>query len=344
MGKLSDKDYYQQRLSVRESANAYARLRKNVLKQGILDRDYFYYSKLFVLVIIGLSLGLYFLIVSQSFVSIFVSGLFFTFFAMQITGIFHDAGHRAIFKSTRNNDITGYFCCAILAYTYRKWRVNHNKHHANPNEEEMDPDIERPMFSFNKKQLKAKKSLWYFLSKKQVFFYYPIGTLTGIYSQIANVIYFIRESEKTSFWEKAVYVAGIIFWIFGPILTFGAAKAFIIYFTVYPLFGLYLFNVFAPNHKGMPQIKKGQKISFLEQQLVTARNIKGGFFTDIILLGLNYQIEHHLFPDCPRNKLKLLTVHVKALCRETGLEYTETNLIESNRIILRELDNVASTS
>lgn len=342
MDVTSSKDYYKPRLSLTDSANKYALLRKQVIEQGILNRDYFYYTKLFLVVFAGFLVSLYFVVVSQSFVLIFISGLLFAFFAVQITGIFHDAGHRAIFKSAKNNDLVGYFCCAILAYTYRKWRVNHNKHHANPNQEEMDPDIERPMFSFNKKQLRTKSRLWYFLSKHQVFFYYPIGTLTGIYSQIANIFYFIKERDKTNNLEKFIYAVGIFFWVIVPVLAFPVSKALIIYITVYPLLGIYLFNVFAPNHKGMPQIKKGQEISFLEQQLVTSRNIKRGFFTDIILLGLNYQIEHHLFPDCPRNKLKLITVYVKQLCRETGLEYTETNLFESNKIILRELNSVAS--
>jgi fatty acid desaturase len=94
----------------------------------------------------------------------------------------------------------------------------------------------------------------------------------------------------------------------------------------------------------MPQIKSGQKISFLEQQIIATRNIKRGFFTDILLLGLNYQIEHHLFPHCPRNKLKLLTPYVKEVCGELNLEFTETNLFESNKIILRELNQVATAS
>lgn len=342
--KTQNDFFYTQKISIVDGAKAYAKLRQDVTAAGVLDRDYAYYTALSIIVFGGFFLSIYLIIISHSPASIIASGVLFALFAVQICGIFHDSGHRAVFKSAKNNDILGYFCCALLAYTYKKWKVNHNKHHANPNEEEMDPDIERPMFSFNEKQLKSKSGLWLILSRLQVFIYYPISTITGIYSQIVNVAYFIKESSKSAYWEKALYFIGITFWLFAPFAAFGLAKALLVYASVYPLMGLYLFNVFAPNHKGMPQIRKNQKISFFEQQVITSRNIHGGFFTDIILLGLNYQTEHHLFPECPRSKLKLLTPYVKAVCRKMSLEYTETGIIQSNVVILSELNEVAHIS
>jgi delta8-fatty-acid desaturase len=59
------------------------------------------------------------------------------------------------------------------------------------------------------------------------------------------------------------------------------------------------------------------------------------------MIGLNYQIEHHLFTHCPRNKLKLLTPYVKRICKKYGLEYTDVGIVETNKIILRELNEVA---
>lgn len=329
------------KLSLVEGAKAYAQLKREVEAEGILDRDYFYYVKLFLLVFSGFFLSLFLLFLSTSLIVMILSSILVAFFAVQITGFFHDAGHRAIFKSSKNNDIVGYFTCFFLAYTYKKWRVNHNRHHANPNEEDMDPDIERPMFSFNKEQMKSKKGIWKTLSQLQLYTYYPIGTLTAIYAQLANIFYFVKEPKKTKYWEKFLFAVGITLWIFGPVAVFGLTKASIFYLVAYPLMGMYLFNVFAPNHKGMPQIKKGQKMSFLEQQIITSRNLKGGYLTELFFIGLNYQIEHHLFTNCPRNKLKLVTPHVKKLCKQLGFEYTEAGLVETNKIILNELRQVA---
>ena len=66
------------------------------------------------------------------------------------------------------------------------------------------------------------------------------------------------------------------------------------------LLGLYLGSVFAPNHKGMPILSKDDDSDFLRRQVLTARNVRGGRLTDLLLGGLNYQIEHHLFPSMPR--------------------------------------------
>lgn len=339
--KLQKDYFYSHKISIIEGAKVYAKLRKDVTAAGILERDYTYYTALCAIVFGGFFLGLYFMIIAQGALAIIFSGVMVALFAVQICGIFHDSGHRAVFKSFKNNDILGYFCCFLLAYTYRKWKVTHNKHHANPNEEEMDPDIERPMFSFNEKQMKSKRGPLLAISRLQAYAYYPIGSLTGIYSQVVNIAYFIRDHQKTKYWEKLLYFAGITLWLVVPFVAFGLTKAILIYISLYPLMGMYLFNVFAPNHKGMPQIRKNQKISFLEQQIVTSRNINSGFFTDILLMGLNYQTEHHLFPECPRSKLKLITPYTKAASRKLGLAYTTTGLLNSNVIILKELNEVA---
>jgi fatty acid desaturase len=85
-------------------------------------------------------------------------------------------------------------------------------------------------------------------------------------------------------------------------------------------------------------------MSFLEQQVITSRDITGGPLTDLALVGLNYQIEHHLFPTCPRNKLKLLTPYVQDVCRRMNLEFTTVGIVETNRMILRELRAVAQAT
>ena len=63
------------------------------------------------------------------------------------------------------------------------------------------------------------------------------------------------------------------------------------------LFGVYLGMTFAPNHKGMPHPDGTE--DFLRKQVLTSRNVRGGRLIDAALGGLNYQIEHHLFPAMP---------------------------------------------
>ena len=70
------------------------------------------------------------------------------------------------------------------------------------------------------------------------------------------------------------------------------------------LWGVYMGMSFAPNHKGMPVLTADDKLDFLRKQVLTSRNVVGGPQVDVALGGLNYQIEHHLFPSMPRHNLR----------------------------------------
>ena len=80
------------------------------------------------------------------------------------------------------------------------------------------------------------------------------------------------------------------------------------------MWGLYMGLAFAPNHKGMPIIPAGQKLDHLHKQVLTSRNVRGGRIVDYALGGLNYQIEHHLFPKMPRPNLRRAQPLVRAYC------------------------------
>jgi hypothetical protein len=64
-------------------------------------------------------------------------------------------------------------------------------------------------------------------------------------------------------------------------------------------FGVYLGSSFAPNHKGMPVLSEDSKLDYLRRQVLTSRNVRGGWLVDTALGGLNYQIEHHFSRACP---------------------------------------------
>ena len=95
------------------------------------------------------------------------------------------------------------------------------------------------------------------------------------------------------------------------------------------LFGFYLACSFAPNHKGMPLLEAGDRTDFLRRQVLTSRNVRGGWLTDAALGGLNYQIEHHLFPSMPRPSLRRAQPLVAAFCADRGLPYCQTSLLGS---------------
>ena len=69
-------------------------------------------------------------------------------------------------------------------------------------------------------------------------------------------------------------------------------------------------------------------------------NIRAGWLVDLAMGGLNYQIEHHLFPSRPRANLRRARPIVRAFCQERGIPYAETSLFGSYRIVVRYLNTV----
>ena len=330
------------KLSPAQGAAIYAVLKTEVTRAGILDRDYGFYTLLTALTFGGFGLSIYEFTVRTHLAALIFWGAAIAFFTVQVGGLIHDSGHRAVFKSSRNNDIFGTIASILVIFGYINWRETHNTHHAHPNEEGTDPDLGIP-WAFTADRYKNASGFKRLFLKYQMYFYYPLGTFAIVLTRFGNLKYYLQNWHKKGVRaELAVFILGVGVWYVIPFLIFPLGKALLFIFLTNNLTSLYLINVFAPNHKGMPQLGKNVQFSFLEQQIVTARNIYGHALTDYVYLCLNYQIEHHLFPNCPRNKLKLVTPFVLALCHKYHLAYTQASVLESNRFILRELKQISA--
>ncbi|GAA1412860.1 hypothetical protein GCM10009614_24510 [Glutamicibacter uratoxydans] len=111
------------------------------------------------------------------------------------------------------------------------------------------------------------------------------------------------------------------------------------------VFGVYMGASFAPNHKGMPMVPKDAKIDFFSRQVLTSRNIMGkSNFSNGLLTcfygGLNYQVEHHLFPSMPRANLAAVSKIVREYCNEHQIPYTVASVRGSYGQVIRYLNKV----
>jgi fatty acid desaturase len=152
--------------------------------------------------------------------------------------------------------------------------------------------------------------------------------------------YFMRRRSLGDLGRLGLYLPGLVVLFVLPFAMFEPVKAFFVFGLVHVSSGLYLAACFAPNHKGMPVVGAGFAMSFIEQQVVTSRNVRGGLLTDVMLVGLNWQTEHHLFPATPRNKLHLIAPLLQQTCQKLGLVYTSSGFIETNQAIVKQLAQV----
>jgi fatty acid desaturase len=254
----------------------------------------------------------------------------------------HDAGHRQIFNTAGRNDQYGLAINGLIGLSRSWWIDTHNQHHVNPNDLDLDPHTLLPIFAFSEEQAREKRGPWGRLVGYQAFYFFPILLLQGIGAKAASLQYLLTRRLRESSLELTVLAAHLLIYAGLVLYALGPVSGVIFVVVHQAAFGLYMGSVFAPNHKGMPTLTSGAQWDFVRRQVLTSRDVKGSTVTDFVYGGLNYQIEHHLFPSMPRKCLPQAQEIVRAFCRERDIPYHETGAIESNREVLEYLHAVGS--
>ncbi|MFI6345613.1 fatty acid desaturase family protein [Streptomyces sp. NPDC050560] len=254
----------------------------------------------------------------------------------------HDAGHAQITGNRDTGRVLGLLHGnLLLGMSYAWWNDKHNRHHANPNHVDKDPDVVADVLVFTQRQAAVRTGFRGWLTRHQAWLFFPLTLLEGLALKISSVRDLRRQSPRERVAEGVLLAAhayGYLWLLFG---TLSPGKAVLFLLLHQALFGLHLGMSFAPNHKGMDMPDPdGESWGHLRRQVLTSRNIRGGLVTDWFLGGLNYQVEHHLFPSMPRPHLRLAQPLVRAHCRDLGITYTETGLVDSYRQALRHMHHV----
>jgi fatty acid desaturase len=326
---------------VPEGTRLYTQLKTQARAAGVFRRSYVYYGVMSVFAFGGYAAAAAGILAFDGLAPLFIACLAFSFFTVQLAGIMHDCGHRAVFASTRNNDILGFVAGGAIGMILSSWRYRHNQHHAFPNQQGKDPDFQVPLTAFDMAQFLQKGRLGRSLARFQAFYFYVILSTASLSNRLGGITYFLRSSTRSNRIELLAYIPAVVILMVGPFLLFPLDKAVFVFVTVHLTSGLYLANCFAPNHKGMTTLPSESGMSFFEQQVVTARNIRGGWLADVLMVGLNHQVEHHLFPNTPRNKLHLLRASVSEACEREGIAFEETGFARGGYAILQSLHEVS---
>jgi fatty acid desaturase len=319
----------------------YAALSRQVRRAGLLDRRPRYYAWKITLTAAALALGwAAFAVIGNSWwqmgVAVFLAAVF-----AQIGFLTHDAGHSQVFRSRRANVLLGVACGNLGAgLSHGWWTHKHNRHHAHPNTEDADPDIMIGALAFSTVQVRAARGIQRLVFRYQAYLLIPMLFFQAVSLHVSSICSVARPGGRHRAWEATLLAAhfaiylGAVFFVLSPV------KAVVFILVQQGLLGFYLGCSFAPNHKGMPVLAAGDKTDFLRRQVLTSRNVRGGWLTDFALGGLNYQIEHHLFPSMPRPNLRRAQTLVAAFCADRGVPYARASLIGSYAQVLRHLDSV----
>lgn len=269
--------------------------------------------------------------------------------------IAHELAHQQVFKSRKTNEFLGMIVANLFAgLSYGFWLQKHNRHHGSPNMLGSDPDINLRVLAFNTEQKYSKPSAERMLTRHQGWLF-PILVFFTSFDLLLDSFKSLSRKSGRGHNLKWVEGAMLVVRLLAPVVIYAVFLPLwllpIAWLTYMLSFGVFLGTAFAVNHIGMPLIEgrlkdsKGkERIGFLERQVLTSRNITPNWFKNLMLGGLNAQIEHHLFPSMSRPNLFKVRPMVIEFCRKNDLKYTEMGLIKGTRDVMKYLSSVGRST
>jgi fatty acid desaturase len=323
------------------SGSEYAELSRQVKQAGLLERRRGYYAvRMGAITLLLGGAWTAFVLLGDSWWQMAVAVVLAVMFT-QAGFLGHDAGHRQIFRRRWANDLVGLIHGnLVIGLSYGWWIDKHNRHHAHPNQEGHDPDLVVDPIAFTVAQASSRQGTRRLIVRAQAYLFLPLLLLEAVSLHAASVRALAGRTLRLRPVEAALLAAHAVGYLTAVLVVLSPLKAAIFIVVQQGLFGLYMGCSFAPNHKGMPVIPADEKLDYLRRQVLTSRNVSGGWLIDVALGGLNYQIEHHLFPSMPRPNLRRAQVMVREFCQAHDLPYCQTSILRSWAQVLRHLHDV----
>lgn len=330
------------RAQLAQRTQTFTQLARTVRESGLNGRTRVFYLALFAGLVVALGGAVTGVVLLQdSWLQLLIAaalGIIFTQFAF----LGHEASHRQVLASGPANDRLGRVLATFfVGISYAWWMNKHTRHHGNPNRVGKDLDIRPGTLSFRVEDAATRTGIMAWISRRQGWLFFPLLLLFGLELHRASIHGLFarrpvdgRALELTLLAARTAIYLGLLFWL----LPFGMAWAFL--GVQLAVFGLYMGSSFAPNHIAMPIVPADARLDFLDKQVLTSRNVRGGWWMTALMGGLNYQIEHHLFPSMPRPHLRRASTLVQLHCDEQGVSYAQTSLPAALVIVVRYLNEV----
>ncbi|MDQ6771751.1 MAG: acyl-CoA desaturase [Candidatus Dormibacteraeota bacterium] len=324
-------------------ASAYAAVKRRVREAGLLEKEpWFYARSIAAKIAVLIACLVIFALFRNPWVqaaNAVVLAIVFGQLGFQL----HDAGHRQMFAEGWKNVVVGLMTGNLLLGMSHGWWVDkHNRHHANPNHVDMDPDIHMIAIAYSPSQALERRGLPRMIARHQAYFFFPLLFLLGWSMHASSLRFLLGEGSRHRRTEFALLAAHLLLYVGLPFYFLGPWSALLVIVIHQCCAGFYMALVFAPNHKGMPQVDDDSGLDFLRRQVLTSRNVRSHPLTDLWYGALNYQIEHHLFPTMSRNRVREAHLIVRAFCEERGIPYHEVSMLQSYRELLSFLHEVGA--
>ncbi|MGI9155396.1 MAG: fatty acid desaturase family protein [Marmoricola sp.] len=325
------------------TAGGYGQLAREIRELGLMRRRPVFYAGVLALLLLALAASVTgLLLLDHSWWALPLAPVLGVVSA-QLGFFGHDAAHRQISHRERPSRWLTLFAANLLnGLSYGWWLEKHNAHHAHPNDLEADPDVQPGAVVHDAGHAATRRGVAGWVTGHQAWLYGPMLTLESVSLHVSSVRAVLHPGLKYRPTEAAlltVHFTAYLTFMFA-VLTWQQAIVTIAVHQV--VFGVYLGMSFAPGHKGMPVLTREQAADPLLRQVLTSRNVRGGRFLSAVMGGLNFQIEHHLFPSMPRPNLPRAQQVVRRFCADRAVSYAEVSVAATYSAVIRHLDQVGA--
>lgn len=311
----------------RANRSDYALLKAEIQAAGLLERQPVSYLLRALVSFALLGGAVVFVLQAESTGTVVLAAGLLGFAIAQAASFTHDNAHRAIVGPGRLNEALGLFFGNLVGgVSCSWWREKHNAHHAHPNDPELDPDVNIRLLAFTQEQAGAKRGVARWITRHQAWLFVFLLPFEALHLHFAGVKHLARNRPRFRWLEVLLLATRTAVLVGGLLVALTTTSALITLAVSEAAFGLYFGSIFAPNHKGMPMAPDAD---YLRRQVLTSRNVRPGPILDFWFIGLNYQIEHHLFPSVARNRLGAARRIVRRFCAERDIAYVEVGLFRS---------------
>ena len=267
----------------------------------------------------------------------------------------HDANHGAYFETRRHNHLAGWSSDLLLGFSSYAWRVKHNvAHHTYTNVDGYDADIDQsPYLRLSPTQ---PKHGWYRFQHLYIWLLYGLmGLRWQVFGDLSSFRKGAIGQSPLRFpkgWALTGIIAGkalFIFWaLVIPSFIYPWWGVAVVYVGISMVTSLVMAVTFQLAHcveeadfVAPAELAAGTRIWGVHEVETTVDFCPNNKALTWVLGGLNYQIEHHLFPRLPHTLYPSIAPIVQRACQRHGVRYSvQPTLRGALRSHFRHLQNL----
>lgn len=339
-----------------EVSKDYRKLAFELSKSGLFEQKGHTVIFSFTLCAVLFAICIYSVLFSKSILAHIFGGCCLGLAWIQVAYLGHDSGHYVMMSNKKYNKIAQILagnCLTGISIAWWKW--THNAHHMACNSLDYDPDLQHlPVFAVSTKLFRNLTSKFYgreltfdpvskFLVSYQHYSFYPVMVVGRINLFIQT---FLLLFSKRKFPDRAVNIMGIIvFWTWYPLLVSCLptwTERFVFVLASFVVTALQHIQFCLNHFSASVYVGPPTGTDWFEKQARGTIDITCWTWMDWFYGGLQFQLEHHLFPRLPRSNLRKVSPFIRDLCLKHNLPYTSLTFYEANMSTISTLRDAAT--